>query len=414
MSIDVKMAWRNIWRNPRRSILTISAIAFASLLLVFMLSWQFGSYETMIDSAVKIHTGHLQVQAKGYNDKKSVRMVVPDPVSIGNILNKTPNVAAYTFRANAFSLVSSNERTYGIIVVGIDPVREAGVSTLKKLIRQGIYLSEDDTDQALMGDLLAGNLKVSIGDELTVLGQGRDGSVAATVVKVKGIYKSGQDDFDRSSIHIPLKYFQDVYAMRGAVHEVVVLGKSLDDVEEIKKTTTSGIKKADTNHNLAVLDWKELMPGLIESIQMDMYSGFIFYLILIIVVAFSILNTFLMAIFERTREFGVLMAIGTTPGRLSKLLLIESMTMTMAGIVIGVIAGGLITWHFQVHGIVISGTSEIMRQFGMPERIYPKLSIISASIGPAAVLVITFLTALYPAIKVRRLSIVDCRLAIGN
>ena len=409
MSIDVKMAWRNIWRNPRRSILTISAIAFASLLLVFILSWQFGSYETMIDSAVKIHTGHLQVQAKEYNDKKSIRMVVPDPASIGNILNKIPNVAAYTFRANAFSLISSNERTYGIIVVGIDPVKEAGVSTLKKLIRQGSYLSEDDTDQALMGDLLAGNLKVGLGDELTILGQGRDGSVAATVVKVKGIYKSGQDDFDRSSIHIPLKNFQDIYAMRGAVHEVVALGKSLDDLEEIKKAVTAGIKKAkaDKKHNLTVLDWMELMPGLVEAIQMDMYSGFIFYLILIIVVAFSILNTFLMAVFERTREFGVLMAIGTTPERLSKLLLIESMTMTMTGIVIGIIAGSLITWHFQVHGIVISGTSEIMRQFGMPERIYPKLSIISASIGSAAVLVITFLAALYPAIKVRHLRPVE-------
>ncbi|MBW2569557.1 MAG: ABC transporter permease [Deltaproteobacteria bacterium] len=407
------MAWRNIWRNPRRSILTIFAIAFASLLLVFMLSWQFGSYETMIDSAVKIHTGHLQVQAKGYNDKKSIRMVVPDPASIGSILNKIPNVTAYTFRANAFSLISSNERTCGIIVVGIDPVREAGVSTLQKLIRHGSYLSEDDTNQALMGDLLAVNLKVGIGDELTLLGQGRDGSVAATVVKVKGIYKSGQDDFDRGSIHIPLKNFQDVYAMRGAVHEVVALGKSLDDLEEIKKTVTAGIKKAGTKLNLEVLDWMELIPGLIECIHMDMYSGFIFYLILIIVVAFSILNTFLMAIFERTREFGILMAIGITPRRLSKLLLIESMTMTMAGIIIGIIAGGLITGYFQVHGIVISGTSEIMRQFGMPERIYPKLSIISASIGPAAVFVITFLTALYPAIKVLRLSIADCRLAIG-
>jgi ABC-type lipoprotein release transport system permease subunit len=361
----------------------------------------------MIDSAIKIHTGHLQVQAKGYNDKKSIRMVVPDPAPISNILNKIPNVAAYTFRANAFSLISSNERTYGIIVVGIDPVREAGVSTLKKLIRQGSYLSENDTDQALVGNLLAGNLKVGLGDELTVLGQGRDGSVAATVVKVKGIYKSGQDDFDRSSIHIPLKNFQDVYAMRGAVHEVVALGKSLDDLEEIKKAVTAGIKKTDKKRNLAILDWMELMPGLIECIQMDMYSGFIFYLILIIVVAFSILNTFLMAIFERTREFGVLMAIGTTPGRLSKLLLIESMTMTMVGIVIGIIAGSLIAWYFQVHGIVISGTSEIMRQFGMPERIYPKLSIISASIGPAVVLIITFLAALYPAVNVRRLRPVD-------
>ncbi|UCF73033.1 MAG: ABC transporter permease, partial [Deltaproteobacteria bacterium] len=141
MSIDVKMAWRNIWRNPRRSVLTISAIAFASVLLVFMLSWQFGSYDTMINSAVKIHTGHLQVQVKGYKDKKDIRLVVPDPAAVGGILDETPGVAAYTFRANAFSLASSKERTYGIMVIGIDPTREARVSTLKKLIRQGSYLS---------------------------------------------------------------------------------------------------------------------------------------------------------------------------------------------------------------------------------------------------------------------------------
>jgi len=412
MSIDIKMAWRNIWRNPRRSILTISAIAFASVLLVFMLSWQFGSYDTMINSAVKIHTGHLQVQARGYNDKKSIRLVVSDPAAVGNVLDDTPEVAAHTCRATAFSLVSSSERTYGVMVVGIDPVREAGVSTLKKMIRQGSYLSEDDTDQALVGELLARNLKVGLGDELVVLGQGRDGSVAATVVKVKGIYRSGMDEFDRSSINIPLKNFQDVYAMRGAVHEVVALGKSLEYVPEIKKAVAAGIEDIGNEGHLVVLDWMELMPGLIEAIQMDLYSGFIFYLILIVVVAFSILNTFLMAIFERTREFGVLLAIGTTPGRLSKLLLIESTIMTIAGIVVGIIAGSLVTGYFQVHGIVISGTSELMRQFGLPERMYPQLSMLSASIGPAAVLVITFLTALYPALKVRRLRPVEAMAGI--
>ena len=407
MSIDTKMAWRNIWRNPRRSILTICAIAFASLLLVFMLSWQFGSYDTMINSAVKIHTGHLQVQAEGYQDKRNMRLVVPDPAAIGRILDKTPGVDAYTFRANAFSLVSSKDRTYGIAVIGVDPARETNVSTLKKVIRQGSYLSEGDTDQALMGELLAKNLKVGLGDELVVLGQGPDGSIAATVVKVKGIYNSGQDEFDRSSIHIPLRHFQDVYAMRGAVHEVVVLGKSLADVAPMKKTVGSAIKSLDTKHHLVTLDWMDLIPGLIEGIKMDLISGLIFYFILIVVVAFSILNTFLMSVLERTREFGVMMAIGTTPGRLTKLLLLESITMTVVGIVVGIIAGCLITWYFQVHGIVISGTSEVVRQFGIPERMFPQLSFLSVTIGPAAVLVITSLTALYPAIKVRRLRPVE-------
>ncbi|MDO9528095.1 MAG: ABC transporter permease [Syntrophales bacterium] len=412
MSIDFKMAWRNIWRNPRRSILTISAIAFACLLLVFMLSWQFGSYDTMINSAVKIHTGHLQVQAKGYDDKRGIRMVVPDPAKIGGLLDTIPEVTAYTYRTNAFSLVSSKDRTYGVVVVGIDPEKEARVSTIKELIRKGQYLSDKDTDQAIVGNLLAKNLHVDLGDELVVLGQGRDGSVAATVVKVKGIYRSGQDDFDRSSIQIPLKNFQDVYYMRGAVHEVVVLGKSLNDVQKIKKIAVADINNADKTHHLVALDWTELMPGLVEAIQMDLYSGFIFYLILIIVVAFSILNTFLMSVFERTKEFGVLMAIGTTPGRLTKLLLIESITMTLVGICVGIILGMLVTWYFQVHGFVISGTSDILSQFGMPDRIFPRLSLRSVLIGPGAVLVITFLTALYPALKVRRIVPVEAMKAV--
>ena len=412
MPIDVKMAWRNIWRNPRRTILTIAAIAFACMLLVFMLSFQFGSYETMINFAVKNHTGHLQVQARGYMDKRSIRLVVPDPAAVGRVLDKTQGVAAYTFRANAFSLVSSNKRTCGVMVIGIDPAMEAELTSLKKIIRQGSYLSEDNADQALVGELLARNLQVGLGDELVLLGQGRDGTIAATVVKVKGIYSLGEDEFDRSSVQITLKNFQDVYSMRGAVHEVVVFGKSTQDVPEIKRAVAANIKSIEKKQKLVVVDWMELMPGLLQGIQMDLVSGLIFWFILIVVVAFSILNTFLMAILERTREFGVLMAIGTTPGRLTRLLLIESTAITMLGIGIGIIVGCLITWYFQVHGIVISGTSEILSQYGMPECLRPRLSLLSAFIGPAAVLVITFLTALYPALKVRRLRPVEAMTAV--
>jgi ABC-type lipoprotein release transport system permease subunit len=405
------MAWRNIWRNPRRTILTVSAIAFASLLLVFMLSFQFGSYETMINSSVKIHTGHIQIQAQAYQDKQSMHLVVPEPEEIGLILDSVPGMDAYSYRAKAFSLVSSKDRTYGVAVIGIDPAREATVSTLKRSIRQGSYLSEFDQNkklnQALVGELLARNLKVAPGDELTVLGQGRDGSIAATVLNVKGIYGSGLDEFDRSTIHIPLALFQDVYAMRGAVHEVVVVGKSLKHVSDIKKAVQTGIKEKNMELVLTVLDWEALMPGLRQAIEMDLISGIIFYLILILVVAFSILNTFLMAIFERTKEFGVLMAIGTTPGRLTKLLLIESLSITMIGIAVGIFLGCLITWYFQVHGINISGTSELLAHYGISGRMHPKLSLLSAVSGPAVVMLITLVSALYPAFKVRGLRPVE-------
>ena len=403
MSIDVKMAWRNVWRNPRRTILTVAAVTFASLLLIFMLSWQFGSYETMINASVKINTGHLQVQAKGYNDKRDMHWVVPDPAAVGEILDRTPGVEAYTYRADAFSLASSQDRTYGVLVTGIDPAREARVSTLKSLIREGEFLSPEDEDQALVGALLARNLKVGLGDEITILGQGRDGSVAAAVVKVKGIYQSGLDEFDRSTIEIPLKFFQDVYFMGSSVHEVVVLAGSLKAVPEIKKSVAASIKNLKTERPLAALTWEELMPGLLQAIEMDLVSGMIMYVFLVLVVAFSILNTFLMAIFERTREFGVMMAIGVTPNRLMKLLLIESGAMTLVGIVAGMILGCLLTLYFQSKGFDLSGSSDILNQYGISGRMYPRLSFLSATIGPALVLVITLLTALYPALRIRSL-----------
>ena len=382
------------------------------MLLVFMLSFQFGSYDTMINTAVKIHTGHVQVQAEGYTDKMDIRLVVPNPGAVDDVIKDIPGIEAYTSRANAFSLVSSSDRTYGVLLTGIDPEREAKVSTLKKLVQRGEYLAQEDTDMALVGELLARNLKVDIGDELVALGQGRDGSVAASVLKVKGIFSSGEDKFDRNSVQMPLGYFQDVFSMRGAVHEMVVLGRSLEDVKKIKKELGAGVRSIDNDGNLVVLDWAELMPGIVQSIKLDLVSGLIMYVILIVVVAFSILNTFLMAIFERTREFGVLMAIGMTPGRLMKSLFLESATITLIGIILGIISGGMITWYYQVHGILISGASELLSQYGLPERMYPQLSVLSVSIGAGIVLIITILTAIYPVLKVRRLRPVEAMTAV--
>jgi len=382
------------------------------MLLVFMLSFQFGSYDTMINTAVKIHTGHVQVQAEGYRDKMDIRLVVPNPGAVDDVIKDIPGIEAYTSRANAFSLVSSSDRTYGVLLTGIDPEREAKVSTLKKLVQRGEYLAQEDTDMALVGELLARNLKVDIGDELVALGQGRDGSVAASVLKVKGIFSSGEDKFDRNSVQMPLGYFQDVFSMRGAVHEMVVLGRSLEDVKKIKKELGAGVRSIDNDGNLVVLDWMELMPGIVQSIKLDLVSGLIMYVILIVVVAFSILNTFLMAIFERTREFGVLMAIGMTPGRLMKSLFLESATITLIGIILGIISGGMITWYYQVHGILISGASELLSQYGLPERMYPQLSVLSVSIGAGIVLIITILTAIYPVLKVRRLRPVEAMTAV--
>ena len=192
---------------------------------------------------------------------------------------------AHTFRARSFSIVSHEDRTLGIMVSGIDPEKEAGVSTLKAITHQGSYLSPSDGNQVLVGELLAKNLQAGLGDEVTILGQGADGSIAATVASIKGIYSSGQSDFDRSTLHMPLTTFQEVYSMGGAVHEAVVLCESLGEVARAKTAIAAALARGEPPAlPLTVLDWMELVPGLVQAIQMDLFSGIILYLILVVVV----------------------------------------------------------------------------------------------------------------------------------
>ncbi|MCD4742039.1 MAG: FtsX-like permease family protein, partial [Desulfobacteraceae bacterium] len=295
----------------------------------------------------------------------------------------------------------------GVLVTGIDPLGEASVSTIKTLVKKGGYLDKNDTDKALIGQLLAQHLKVSVNDELTILGQGKNGSIAAGIVTIKGIFSSGIDEFDRNSIQIPLNYFNDLFYMQGSVHEIVCTAASLYDVSNIVKELKKDLPDNQDGKEIVLLDWKELVPGLVQGIKLDLVSAMIFYAILIIVVAFSILNTFLMAILERTKEFGVMLALGVKPGRLLKLVMMESSFMTLVGVSIGGALGCLLTLWFQIHGINLESASEILKEYGMSGTVYPKLSFISAFAGPVAVLFITLCAALYPALKVKKLTPVE-------
>ena len=195
--------------------------------------------------------------------------------------------------------------------------------------------------------------------------------------------------------------------MGKSVHEAVLTADSLGDVSKVQQEIQEYFSRSKSYEYLSVPDWMEIMPGLLQGIQMDLVSGIIMYLILIIVVAFSIFNTFLMAILERTREFGVMMAIGTTPSRITKLVMFESACMTIVGIVLGIFIGSLVTLYFQKHGIYIAGTEDILKQYGIPDRLYPRLSLISAAAGPLVIFLITFVSSVFPALKIRKLKPVE-------
>ena len=400
---DFKLSWRNIWRNKRRSALTILAIVFATALLVFMLSFQLGSYDDMINASVTLDTGHIQIMPTGYHADQKIRNVIDSPDKLLDTVKQLPSVKGAAARAESFCLASSDNRTKGVLISGVHPAQEQTVSRLSRSMKTGEYLAADDADAAVIGQLLAKQLKLGIGDELTLLGQGRDGSIAAGIVTVKGIFQSGVDEFDRNVIQVPYAYFNDMFYMNHTSHRIVV---RLDSLKPIEKTCTALASRIDTDR-LKIFTWDTLMPGLKQTIRLDLISGFIMYGILIIVVCFSILNTFLMSILERKKEYGVLIAIGTTPLRLMKFVLTESMLMTLIGLIIGIGAGTAVTLFFSHHGIGLGESSDMLSQYGISDRLFPKLTLVSLVSGPLLILVFTFLTALIPALRIRTLRPVE-------
>jgi putative ABC transport system permease protein len=405
----LRLAWRNLWRNSRRTLLTMSAIAFAAVILVFMVGMQLGGYGAMIRGAIGVFTGDLQVQAQGYLAKRRLRAAIDDASAVEARLAAVPGVTAVASRAESVALVSSPTRTYGALVVGVQPNREPAVSTIPRSIREGRYLSAPRAQEAVVGDALARNLSLSVGDELTVLGQGFDGSLAVAALRVVGIFSSGTADLDRQMVEMPLDAFQSSFLLGDRAHAIVVRTANLEAVPAVAAAVRQALP---AGQHLVVLRWDQLLEGLKQGIEMDAAVGWFLYTALVFVVTFSILNTFLMSVLERTREFGVLLALGTRPRFLGRVVLLESVLLLLLGLALGTALGAAITAWTGVHGIAFSSSEELLAQWNMPSRIYPRLDVLSLALGPTVILIATLVAALFPLRRIRRLHPVDAMKAV--
>jgi putative ABC transport system permease protein len=379
-------------------------MSFSNVLLVFMMSLQFGMYDLMIGNSLKAFTGHMQIQAPGYADDQKMRQVVPDIVPLAQSIRDRMGTNLVAARAQAFVLASSDERSYGIAIIGVEPQFEPGVSSIPGLIKKGRFLEDNDATEIVIGEVLARNLKVGLGDELTLLGSGVDGSFAAVVANVVGIFDSGLPDLDRAIAEIPLGLFQEVFFMEGAGHQVVINAPVIDLVPELQAQVKQLLP---IDQGLVVLDWDRLQPGLKQAIQADMSSSFFMYAVLVVLVAFSVLNTQLMSVLERTREFGIVMSLGLKPGRLGRLVMLETGLMGIMGVFLGALAGALVTSWFSVNGLTIPGMEEMAAQFNLPSRLYPQVTWFSLLAGPMIVFVFSLLAAVYPALRLHRLNPVE-------
>jgi len=404
VNLVLRLAWRNLWRQPRRTWLTTGAMVFSNVLLVFMISLQFGMYRLMIENSLQAFTGHMQVQARGYVDDKKMRQTVPDIVALANELRAELSSDAVAARATAFALASSEDRSYGIAVFGVEPQFEPRVSNIPGLVHEGRYLERNDAAEIVIGAVLARNLKVEVGDEVTLLGSGRDGSFAAVVAEVAGIFDSGVAELDRTIAEMPLGLFQDVFYMDGSGHQIVVNAPRLGQVAEMKQRVATLLPG---DEDLVVQDWDALLPGLKQAIQADISSAVFMYAVLVILVAFSVLNTQLMSVLERTHEFGIVLALGLKPGRLGRLVMLETALMGMIGLLLGALIGGAVTAWLGVHGFTMPGMDEMGAKFNLPNRLHPNVTIVSLLSGPAVVFLFSLLASVYPALRLRRLQPVE-------
>ena len=379
-------------------------MVFANMLLVFMMSLQLGMYGLMIDNSLKLFTGHMQVQAPGFNDEQKMRQAVPDILPLAQSIREQFTSVRVAARGSTFALASSEERSFGIAVLGVEAANEPQVSSIPGLVEEGRYLTSNDAAEIVIGSVLARNLRASLGDELTLLGSGLDGSFAASVVEIVGIFDSGVKDIDRSIAQIPIGLFQETFFMEGAGHQIVIVADDRKTVPvlmpEVKALLPAG-------SDLLVLDWNELQPGLKQAIQADMASSFFMYFVLVILVSFSVLNTQLMSVLERTREFGIVMALGLKPGKLGRLVLLETAIMGVIGLLLGALAGGLLTAWFSNNGVVFPGMDEMAAQFNLPARMYPQINFLTLFGGPAIVFLFTLFAAIYPAVRLNWQNPVD-------
>jgi ABC-type lipoprotein release transport system permease subunit len=406
MKLLFAVAWRNLWRNPRRTGLSAGGIAFAILLLVFSMSLQSGSYSTMIDTATGLLSGHIQVQARGYLDNPRLRDTVENAAAVRGKVEAVAGVTGTAMRSSAFALVALEERAFAAQIVGVEPAREREITTLPERVRDGRYLGGGSAREAVIGSGLARNIGAALGSEIVILGTAMQGGVAAMVLEVVGIIESGMPELDRVLVQVRLSDFGEAFGLTDAVSMIVVR------TEDVSRSRDVAVNIADVldDDRLTVVPWNELVPELEQAIELDRVFGYFFYVLLAAMVVFSIVNTFIMTVFERTREFGTLMSIGGRPGFIVALLQLESLLLAILGTGVGLLLGAALTLYFAEVGIYLGEAgAEIMRQFHMPERLHPSLNFTGVWLAPLLMLAATQFAALVPALRVRRLDPVEAR-----
>lgn len=355
-SLLLRIAWRNLWRHPRRTALTALAFAIGVFLLVVFLGLGDGMHEKMIDTGIRLGSGHVVIEARGARERVGTNVLLPDDaVAAVRAALAEPaveeRVRGTAPRLLASGLLSSAANSTGVQVVGTEAARERDLSLLPARLVAGTYLGADGaTPPVVIGRALADKLKVGLDSKVVLMVQA-GAEIQSQLLRVRGIFATGMDDADGHLIVVPLADLQALLARPGALsHEAVFLQRA-DDAERVRGLIAAGLRERP----VSVLTWREAMPQLDEFIAIDDASNWIFNAIVLVMVALGVLNTVLMAVLERRREFGLLGALGMRPWQIATMTVAESLFLTALGGLTGGSAGWALHRYFAVHGVDMTG-----------------------------------------------------------
>lgn len=392
--IFVKLGMRNLFRHYRRSLITIAMIGCGIAGLMFLRGFADGSYAQAIENFISIASGHLQIYKEGFSSTMNVELPIEDADSVEKVVRANSKIKGWSTRILTPALISTATSAHGTVLVGISPEEELKVTRINQFVSQGSFFAKDDITAILVGKQLAEALKVSLGDKVVIFVQGYHGSMEAATYCIKGFIETGGKDIDAGVAFIALDAARKLLGYDGG--KISCFAIRATDTNHVPEIIQS-IKPFLGQNGYEVSSWNELGPEMKEWIAFFDAIIEVIMIVVLLVVAVGIMNTIFMGVLERTREFGLMSALGTRRSQLMIVVISEATILTVLGICFGVFLGLFCIQYFHNAGINLSLYGEIRKQFYLAPRVYP---IPSAKFLLKAIIFLSLdslLVSIYPA-----------------
>lgn len=394
----VKIAWRNLWRNRKRTLITVSSIFFGVIFSALMGSMQEGSYQKMIENVARFYAGHAQIQHKDYPDNQSINNSFVPSDSLIEKLRQTEGIEMVVPRLESFALASSGNQTEGIMVLGVNPDQEDQMTGLSDKIVEGTYF--DGPEQLLAGKELAENLGISTGDTLVMISQGLHGVSAFGKYPVAGLFSHPNPELNRQLAYLPLNEARYFFQAFDRVTSLALVGKSQKSIDKAIPDIKNNLEQGQI-----LRTWQEMFPAILQQIESDRATALIMKLILYLIIGFGILGTVVMLMAERQHELSVMVAVGMYRSKLALMLLLEILWMGIMGVIAGFIGSLPIIGWFANNPVPISGQAgEWMKNIGFEPYMFFAWDVGVFLEQMLVVFVLTLLISLYPFVRAFKIS----------